>query len=332
MLRRSGRRRLLGRRLFLGLLGARAMAPRSGRAQGPVPIIGFLHDGAPTFAGPLVAALWRALNRAGFAEDRNIAATYRWGAGNDERLAAFAVDLCRQGISILVAGGARAAAAAGQASEKIPIVFVAASSPAGGGFSLDRPDGNATGVNLASPELLAERFQTLLKIVPAARSVSALINPQAPNIDVQLQYLSDATQRRGIHLQRLNASGEADFAAALAEIANRPQDALLVANDAFLNSGRDRLVAVTRTNKLPAAFANREFVEAGGLISYGPSLIEAYEQAGAYAGRILKGEKPTALAIQHPLEMEVALNAQAAKALGLEIAPALRAAAGEVIG
>jgi putative ABC transport system substrate-binding protein len=160
----------------------------------------------------------------------------------------------------------------------------------------------------------------------------ALVNPKALNIDVQLQYLRDEAKRHGIYLQPLNASVESEFAAALAEIGQREQDALLAANDAFLNSGRDRLVAVTRASKLPAAFANREFVEAGGLLSYGPSFIEAYEQAGDYAGRILKGEKPAELAIQHPLEMEVALNIQAAKALGLEIPPPLRAAAAEVIG
>jgi putative ABC transport system substrate-binding protein len=308
------------------------LSPGVGRTQQLSPVIGFLHDGSPTLASPLVSSFWRALNRAGFAENRNIAVTYRWAEGHDERLPALARDLCRQNIAILVAGGARSVAAARQATDKIPIIFVAASDPPGSGFDLDRPEGNATGVSVASPELLAERFQTLLKLAPTLRSVMALVNPKALNIDVQLQYLRDAAKRRGIYLQLLDASGESDFAAALAVIEQRQQDALLVANDAFLNSGRDRLVAATRAGKLPAAFANREFVEAGGLMSYGPSFIEAYEQAGDYAGRILKGEKPAELAIQHPLEMEVALNIEAAEALGLQIPPALRTAAGEVIG
>ena len=330
----SGRVRaaaLLRRRTFLGLAGAAVSWPRAIRAQEPLPVIGFLHDGAPAFARPLVAAFWRALNGAGYVENRNVAVTYRWGEGRDERVAAPTSDL--SGLAILIAGGPRSIAAARQAAaDTTPIVFIAASNPPGGGFELDRPAGNATGIDLAAPELLAERFQTLLKVVPRPRSVAVLINPQALNIDVQLQYLSDEAKRRGIYLQRLNASGESDLAAVLEEIAQRQQDVLLVANDAFLNGSRDRLVAVARTSKLPAAFPNREFVEAGGLMSYGPSLIEAYERAGAYAARILKGERPAELAVQHPLEMEFALNAETAKSLGLEISPALRAAASEVIG
>lgn len=333
-----GRREFLGRFLgpflgqCLGLAGGALIAPGLGRTQQLPPVIGFLHDGSPPLARPLVSAFWQALNQAGFVENRNVAATYRWGEGRDERLPALALDLCHQDVAILVAGGARSVAAARQATQKIPIVFVAASDPADGGFSLDHPDGNATGINLAAPELLAERFRTLLKVAPSLRSVMALVNPTAVNSDVQLQYLSDEAKRHGIYLQPLKASGESDFAAALEEIGQRQQDALVAANDAFLNSGRDRLVAVTTASKLPAAYPNREFVEAGGLISYGPSLIEAYGQAGVYAGRILNGEKPQSLPIRHPLEMEVALNIQAAKALGLEIPPALRATASEVIG
>ena len=171
----------------------------------------------------------------------------------------------------------------------------------------------------------------MLKLAPAVRSVAALVNPQMPNIDVQLQYLSDEAKRRGIDARIINASGEAEFAAAFGEIAQRRQDALLVANDGFLNGGRARLVAAATTSRMPAAFANREFVEAGGLLSYGPSLTAAYQQAGTYAARILKGEKPADLPIEHPFEMEVALNAAAAAALGLPIPPELLAAASEVI-
>lgn len=327
-----GRANAVGRRAFLGLAAGAMISPSVGRTQQLPPLIGFLHDGSSALASPLVSAFWQALNRAGFVENRNIAATYRWAEGHDERLPALARDLCRQNIAILVAGGARSAAAAKQATDKIPIIFVAAADQPGSGFDLDRPEGNITGVSVASPELLAERFQTLLNLAPTLRSAMALVNPKALNIDVQLQYLRDEAKRRGIYLQLLDASGAPDFAAALSVIEQRQQDALLVANDAFLNGGRDRLIAATRAGKLPAAFANREFVEAGGLMSYGPSFIEAYEQAGDYAGRILKGEKPAELAIRHPLEMELALNIGAAKALGLQIPPALRAAAGEVIG
>jgi putative ABC transport system substrate-binding protein len=179
--------------------------------------------------------------------------------------------------------------------------------------------------------LLAERFRALLKLAPAATSAAVLVNPQTPNIDVQLGYLSDEAREHGIRTEIANASAEADFAAALGEIARGRQDALLVANDGFLNSGRARLVALAAQSRMPAAFANREFVEAGGLLSYGPSLIAAYRQAGGYAARILKGEKPADLPVEHPLDMELALNAKTAGSLGLEIPPGLSATASEVI-
>lgn len=158
-----------------------------------------------------------------------------------------------------------------------------------------------------------------------------LVNPQTPNIEVQLQYVSDEAKRRGFLAQVINASDDNAFAAALNEIAQRRQEALVVANDGFLNGERERLIAVTKTNRIPAAFANREFVEAGGLLSYGPSLTEAYRQAGAYAVRILKGEKPTDLPIENPFEMELAVNATVAASLGLDIPQALLAVASEVI-
>lgn len=324
-------RSLVRRRQFLRLVGGLALWPRVGRTQQSIPIIGFLHYGSKTLASPQVSAFWQGLNQAGLVENRNVAMIYRWGEGHPERLPALALDLSRQGVSIIVAGGASSVVAARRATERIPIIFVAASDLAGSGFDLTHPYGNATGVSLASPDLLAERFQTLLKLAPALKSVAVLVNPQTANIDVQLQYLSDAAKRRGVQTQVLDVSGETDFAAAFGEIARRRQEALVVGNDGVLNGGRDRLVALTRTDSIPAAFANREFVEAGGLMSYGPSLLEAYRQAGAYAGRILKGEKPADLPVQNPLEMELALNAQAAKSLGLEIPPALLAAASEVI-
>jgi putative tryptophan/tyrosine transport system substrate-binding protein len=330
-LKHVGRGRLVRRRELLGLVGGLVLSPRVSRAQQSLPIIGFLHYGSITHTGPQVAAFSQGLNQAGFVENRNIAISYCWGDGNNERLSALALDLLRQKVSIIVAGGAPSVAAVRQVAGNVPIVFVAASGSAGGGLNLGRPEGNITGISLASPDLLAERFQTLLKLIPAEKSVAVLINPQTPNIDVQLGYFSDAAKRRGIHAQVIKASDETDFAAALDEIAQQEHEALVVGNDGFLNGERDRLVALTRTNKIPAAFANREFVEAGGLMSYGPSLIEAYRQAGAYAGRILNGEKPANLPVESPLEMELALNAQAAKSLGLEVPPTLLADASEVV-
>ncbi len=330
---RAGAGKPLSRRELLGLLGSAALWPRAARAQQPMRVIGFLHSGSVTAARPEVSAFWQGMNEAGFAEHRNVTVEYRWADGHDELLPMLAADLVRLGAAAIFAGGSRSVMAAQRATATVPIVFVAASDPVRSGFvaSLDYPAGNITGVSLASPELLAKRFQFLHQLAPSLMSVAALVNPETPNIDVQLQYLNDESKRVGIHTQVVNASGETDFAAALDVIAQRQEDALVVANDGFLNSQRDRLVALATHDGIPAAFANREFVEAGGLMSYGPSLIEAYQQAGIYVGRILKGEKAADLPVENPLELELAINAKAAKSLGLEIPPALLATASEVI-
>jgi putative ABC transport system substrate-binding protein len=298
-----------------------------------MPAIGFLLTGSVASTGPELAAFWQGIGAAGLVERRNIASNYRWADGHDERLPILATDLVRQGASVIVAGGAQAAVAAQRAAANTPIVFVVASDPVDSGFvdSVRHPGGSMTGVSLASPELLAKRLQVLHQLAPGLMSFAALVNPEAANIDVQLQYLSDEANRLGVHVQIVNASGETDLAAALDAIAQRPANALVVANDGFLNSQRDRLVALTMGGHMPAAFSNREFVEAGGLMSYGPSLLEAYRQAGAYAGRILQGEKAADLPVENPIELELAINAKAAQSLGLEISPAMLAAASEVV-
>ncbi len=318
---------------MLGLATSVALGSRAAKGQQPMPVIGFLHNGSDKSTRAELATFWQAMNEAGFVERRNITSAYRWADGQDELLPILAIDLVSQGASVIIAGGAQSVLAAQRTTKTIPIVFVTASDPVRSGFvgSLDHPGGNITGVSLASPELLAQRFQILHQLAPGLRSAAALVNPETPNIDVQLQYLNDETKRFGIHLAVVNASGETDFAAALDEIAQRREAALVVANDGFLNSQRDRLVALTRHASIPAAFANREFVEAGGLMSYGPSLIEAYRQAGTYAARILKSENPTDLPVESPFEVELAINAKAAKSFGLEVPPALLAAASEVL-
>jgi putative ABC transport system substrate-binding protein len=323
----------IGRRQLLGLAASVALWPRAVTAQQPIPAIGFLLTGSVASSRPELAAFWQGIGEADFVEHRNIASDYRWADGHDERLTVLATDLVRQGVSVIVAGGAQAVAAAKRATATIPIVFVAASDPVRSGFvdSLGHPGGNATGISLASPELLATRLQVLHQLAPSLMSAAALVNPETPNIDVQLQYLNDEAKRLAIRVQVVNASGGADFGAALDAIAQRRMDALVVANDGFFNSQRDRLVALTAQSRIPAAFANREFVEAGGLMSYGPSLIEAYRRAGTYAGRILKGEKSAELPVANPIELELAINAKTAQSFGLEIPPAMLAAAGEVL-
>ena len=318
---------------MLGFLGGAALWPRVARAAEPMPVIGFLHSGSMAATRAEVFAFWQGLNQVGFAEHRTIAAEYRWADGHDELLPTLAADLVHLGAAVIVAGGAHSITAAKRATETIPIVFVSASDPLRSGFVADvsRPGGNVTGISLASPELLAERFNVLHQLVPSLTSAAALVNPEAQNIDVQLQYLSDELKRVGVRIEVIDASGETDFATALNAIVERHEAALVVANDGFLNSRRDRLVAATIQDRISAAFANRKFVEAGGLMSYGPSLIEAYRQAGTYVGRILKGERAADLPVQNPLELELAINAKTAKSLGVEIPPTLMAAASEVI-
>jgi len=235
-------------------------------------------------------------------------------------------------VAVIVAGGDNSATAAKRATGTIPIVFVSGSDPVRSGIvaSLSHPGGNITGVSVASPELLAKRLEVFHELAPRL-SVTALVNPGNPNIAVQLQYLTETANRIGIPIQIVNASGEADFGPAVDEIAQRRQGGLLVANDGFLNSQRDRLVALTTRYAIPAALGNREFVEAGGLMSYGPSLVEGYRQAGLYVGRILKGEKSADLPVQHPIEFELVINRKTANSLGLKIPPTLLAVTNEVI-
>lgn len=329
----AGRTKPIRRRELLGLAAGMAFWPRAALAQQPMPVIGFLHNGSVARARLELIAFWQEMSWAGFAEHGNIGSEYRWADGHDERLPFLAADLVRRGPSLIVAGGAPSVMAARRATGTIPVVFVAASDPVRSGFvdSLKHPGGNITGISLASPELLAKRFQVLHQLAPSLTSMAALVNPETPNIDVQLQYLNDESKRVGIHVQVVDASGETDFGSALDEIAQRREAALVVANDGFLNSERDRLVALTTHDGIPAAFANREFVEAGGLMSYGPSLVEAYRQAGAYAGRILKGEKPAGMPVENPVEAELVINARTAKSLRFEIPSALLAAADDVI-
>jgi len=323
------------RRDLLGLLcGAAFFWPLAARAQQSLPLIGFLHDASLNDNRPQVSAFWEGMVAAGFGENRNVAVDYRWTEGRDELLPALATDLVRRDIAVLVTGGGiEAVAAAKRATATIPIVFVTSADPVGSGIiaSLSDPGGNVTGVSLAAPELLAKRLEVLHKIVPQLTNITALVNPENPNFAVQRQYLADSAKRLGIQIPVVNATKEADIGPIFDDLAQRQVAALVVANDGFLNSQRDQLLALTAHLKLAAAFGNQEFVAAGGLVSYGPSSIDAYQQAGTYAGRILKGEKPADMPVSNPIEFELAVNLRTAKSLGLTIPPVLLATADQVI-
>ena len=321
------------RREFLGLLCGPTFLPIAAQAQQPIPVIGFLHEASFTDTRGQVSAFWQGMERVGFAQ-RNVAVEYRWAKGHHELLPSLAMDLVRRDVTVIVAGGGESSvSAAKRAAGHIPIVFVSGSDPVRSGLvaSLIHPNGNATGVSVGSTELLAKRLEVLKVLVPQSTSIAALVNPKGQNIAVQLQYLTEAARRIGVPIQIANASEEADLGPALDKVTQSREDALVVANDGFLNSQLDRLVAVTTRRAIPAAFGNREFVEAGGLMSYGPSLIDAYREAGAYVGRILKGEKAADLPVQRPVNMELVINRKIAESLGLTIPPSLRANADEVV-
>ena len=322
------------RREVLGLLGGAAIWPLSASAQRSIPVIGFLANGSSASNQPQLSAFWEGMESSGFANGRNVTAAYRWAEGHDDLLPGMATELVRQDAAVIVAGGSdKAVKAAQRATPAIPIVFVSGSDPVRSGFvtNLSQPDGNITGLSLAAPELLAKRFEILHEIAPQLSNFAALVNPDNPNIDVQLRYLMDSTRRTGIPVHVVNASKETDLGPALDDIAQRRVTGLVVANDGFLNSQRDLLIAQTARLAIAAAFGNQEFVAAGGLVSYGPSSIDAYRQAGTYAGRILNGEKPADLPVQNPIESELAINRKTARLLGLNIPPALLASADQVI-
>jgi putative tryptophan/tyrosine transport system substrate-binding protein len=327
------RRRELLYGLF-SLLGNAVFWPLAVRAQQALPVIGFLHSGSSVGTRPEVSAFSDGTKQAGFVEHSNLAVEYRWAEGRDELLADLATDLVRRDVAIIVAGGGdNAVIAAKRATASIPIVFVSGSDPVRSGFvaNPDHPGGNVTGVSLADTELLAKRLEILHALAPQVTSIVALVNPDNPNMAVQLQYLNDEAARISVSIAIANAYRDVDLGPALDRIAQHPDAALLVANDGFLNSQRDRLLALTTRYAIAAAFGNREFVEAGGLMSYGPSLLDAYRQAGIYAGRILKGEKPADLPIANTVAFELVINAKTARSLGLKISPALLTATDGVI-
>jgi putative ABC transport system substrate-binding protein len=298
-----------------------------------MPVIGFLHDASIAANRPQMSAFWEGMQVAGFSEHRNVAAEYRWAEGHDELLPGLAIDLARQNVAVIVAGGERAVMAAKGATGTIPIVFVSGADPVRSRFvaSQSHPGGNTTGLSLASPELLAKRFELLHEFAPQLTNIAALVNLENANIDVQLRYLTDSTRRIGIPVRVVSAAGQAGVVPAFDAIAQDRVTALVVANDGFLNSQRDPLLALTTRLSIAAAFGNQEFVAAGGLMSYGPSSVDAYRQAGTYTGRILNGENPADLPVQNPIESELVLNLKTAKSLGLNIPPALIAAADQVI-
>jgi putative tryptophan/tyrosine transport system substrate-binding protein len=320
------------RRQLMAVAAGLVLRPLPVLAQRQAPAIGFLRDSGIKPGEALLAAFWSGMKRAGVEEQGRVVYPQA-GATGQEGLQASARQLVQQGVAAIIADGTASAHAAKSATRSVPIVFVTAADPVASGLvgNKDRPESNVTGVTLASPELLAERFERLHQVAPERGRIETLANPGAADFEVQLQYLTDSARRHGAKIELLSVRDADELTRALDQITAGRDCALLVANDGFLNSQLDRLVAFAAAKVLPAAYSNREFVEAGGLMSYGPSLVAAYNQAGSYAGRIIRGETSAELPVLNPVAMELAINARTAGTLGLRIPPAIAAGAGELI-
>jgi ABC-type uncharacterized transport system substrate-binding protein len=322
------------RREFISLFALVATWPLSARAQATMPIIGYMSGRAPEESKHLTAAFHDGLRETGFVEGKNVTVEYRWAFGQYDRLPALATDLVNRHVAVLVAvGGDVSARAAKQATSTIPIVFGGGGDPVKTGLvtSLSRPGGNATGFTLLTNEMEPKRLGILRDLVPKAGVIGVLLNPNFPPAVSQLGALKNAAQSIGQTMAVFRASNDAELDASFASLVQQQVGALLVTGDPYFDTRRDRIVAFASQNKLPAVYHFREYAVAGGLISYGPRITDAYRQAGSYTGQILKGTKPSDLPVVQPTKYEFVINLKTAKALGVNIPSGLISFADEVI-
>jgi putative tryptophan/tyrosine transport system substrate-binding protein len=324
------------RRQLITLLGGGAAAwPLAARAQQAMPVIGFLHQGSLEASGPYLTAFRKGLSDTGFVEGRNVAIEYRWAEGHYERMPEVAADLVSRKVAVIATpGNLPGTRAAKAATSTIPIVFGVAEDPVKAGLvaSLNRPDGNTTGINFFTGELVAKRLALLHELVPSAKRVAVFINPSdPPRAEVLRSDVQAAARDIGVQLQILDPSTSREIDAAFAALERERAEALFVGPDGFYNSRRVHLANMAAHHSIPTVFAVREYVEAGGLMSYGTNLIDMYREAGVYCGRILKGAKPADLPVLQSTKFELVINLQTARMLGLEIPPTLLARADEVI-
>jgi putative ABC transport system substrate-binding protein len=321
------------RREFIVLAGGTAVLwPRAARAQA-MPVVGFLNGASPELSAQLVAPFRQGLAEAGFVEGRNVAIEFRWANGQYDRLPALAADLVRRQVNVIAATSTPTGLPAKAATTTIPIVFVTGSDPVEQGLvaSLKRPGGNLTGATTLAVELGHKRLELLHELVPAASLVGVLVNPTGPNLQAVSRDLQAAARTVGVPIHVLHASTEGDFDKVFATLAQLRAGALVIGTDTFFNSQSRKLAALTLRYSMPAIYQYREFAAAGGLMSYGGSITDAYRMAGIYTGRILKGEKPSDLPVQQSTKAELYINLKTAKALGLTVPPALLIRAEEVI-
>ncbi len=324
------------RREFIGLSVSAAVWPLAARAQQPaMPVVGFLGAGSPDTYVLYLAAFRRGLGESGFVEGQNIAIEYRWAEGQYDRMAELATDLVRRQVAVIaVPGSPPGARAAKAATSTIPIVFSVGDDPVRAGLvaSISRPEGNATGINFFTGEVVAKRLALLHELVPGVNRIAVFINPSDPS---RAEFLRGEVQVAagdiGLQVQILNPSTPSEIDAAFAAVVREQAVALLVGPDAFYNTRRVQLATMAAHHSIPTAFAVREYVDAGGLMSYGTSLADMYRQVGVYTGRILRGAKPAELPILQSVKFELVINLQTARMLRLEVPPSLLARADEVI-
>jgi ABC-type uncharacterized transport system substrate-binding protein len=327
------------RRDFITLLGAAAAMssvswPLAARAQQPaMPVIGFLFSGSLSGYRDLLVAFRKGLGEQGYVEGGNVVIEYRWAEGQFDRLPALAAGLVQRGVAVMVTGGIGSALGARAASATVPLVFLAGDDPVRFGLvaSLNRPGGTATGLAWLTSELFAKRLELVRELVPAAAAIGVLINPNSPEFAPQVKEIETAARTLGQQIKIVNASSESDFDAAFASLVGERAGALIVSNDAFFNSMRERIIALAARHAIPTIYDRREYAAAGGLICYGTSYPAAYRELGVYTGKILHGTKPADLPVEQATKFELVINLNTAKALGLDVPAKLLALADEVI-
>jgi ABC-type uncharacterized transport system substrate-binding protein len=321
------------RREFIAALGGAAALPLGARAQQGMPVVGFLSSRSPGESADVVAAFVDGLRGVGYVAGQNVVVEYRWAEGEAARLPALAAEFVRRPVAVIAAtGGPGPALAAKQLTSTIPLVFIS-NDPVRIGLveSLNRPGGNATGVNVFLQEMESKRLGLLRELVPTAPLIAVLLNPSGQDFHVQLKDIEDSASTLGQRVHILRAASQHEIDTAFKTLAELKPGALLVCAHPFFNSRREQIVALANHYKMPAIYEVREFVVAGGLMSYGTRLPDAYRQVGIYTGRILKGEKPSELPVFQMTRFEFVINLRTARALGVDVPGALSARADEII-
>jgi len=326
---------MIARREFISLLGGATVAwPVAAWGQQPaMPVIGFLGPTSPDLFAQRLQSFRQGLGEAGFLPDRNVQIEYRWAGGNMKQMPGLALDFARLPVTVIVAAGLSAALAAKAATPNIPIVFFIGEDPVEVGLvaSLNRPGGNLTGVTTLNTEVGPKRLELMREVLPSAKVMAVLINLNSPNVDGLTNSMQAAARNLGLTPLVVHASAEREFDPLFASLAERRVGAVVITTDAFYISRGEQLAHSAMRNGLPAIFQYRNFVKAGGLMSYGSSFLDAYRQVGVYAAGVLKGEKPAGLPVQQATKIELFVNLKTAKALGLTFPTSILLRADEVI-